>query len=77
MTKLNDTQRRALRFLAGSRPGCTQALLLAHGISGDVLDALVLQRMAKAQPRRRRVGSREKTVVWVEITKAGLHALAE
>jgi hypothetical protein len=77
MTKLNDTQRRALRFLAGSRTGCAQALLLAHGISGDILDALVLQRMAKAKPSRRRVGSRDKTVVWMEITKAGLQALAE
>jgi hypothetical protein len=52
-------------------------VLLAHGISGDILDALVLHGMAMAQPSRLSVGSREKTVVWVKITREGLQAIAK
>jgi hypothetical protein len=77
MTTLGDEHRRALTLLAHNRTGCTEALLSAHGISGDILDALVLQRMARARPTRLRVGSGEETVVWVEITKVGLQAITQ
>lgn len=75
--KLEDGHRRALKLLAGNRSGYAQAVLLAHGVSGDVVDALVLHGMAMAQPSRLRVGSRERTVVWVKITKQGLQAIAK
>jgi hypothetical protein len=52
-------------------------VLLAHGVSGDILDALVLHGMAMAQPSRLRVGSRERTVVLVKITREGLQAIAK
>jgi hypothetical protein len=51
-------------------------MLLAHGVSGETLDALVLHGMAKAQPSRLHFGSRERAVVWVKITKEGLQAIA-
>jgi hypothetical protein len=76
MIELDDEHRQALKLLSRNRRGCTQAMLLAHGVSGDVLDALVLRGMAMAQPSRLQ-GSRAKTVVWVKITKDGLQAIAK
>jgi hypothetical protein len=76
MIELNDEHRQALKLLAHNRQGCTQATLLAHGVSGDVLDALVLHGMAMAQPSRLQ-GSGENTVVWVRITREGLQAIAK
>jgi hypothetical protein len=76
MIELDDEHRQALKLLAYNRRGCTQAMLLAHGVSGDILDALVLHGMAMAQPSRLQ-GSQERTVVWVKITKDGLHAIAK
>jgi hypothetical protein len=75
MIKLNDGHRQALKLLARDNRGCTQAVLLAHGVSGDILDALVLHGMAMARPSRIRMGSRERTVVWMKITKEGLQAI--
>jgi hypothetical protein len=75
MIKLDDAHRLALKLLAYNRRGCTQTMLLAHGVSGETLDALVLHGMAKAQPSRLHFGSRERAVVWVKITKEGLQAI--
>jgi hypothetical protein len=77
MIKLGEGHRRALKLLARNQKGCTQAVLMAHGVSGDILDALVLHGMAMARPSRLRIGSRERTVVWVKITKDGLQAIAK
>jgi hypothetical protein len=76
MNELDDEHRQALKLLARNRRGCTQASLLAHGVSGDILDALVLHGMAMAQPSRLQ-GGREGTVVWVKITREGLQAIAK
>ncbi len=76
MMKLDDEHRQALKLLSHNRRGCPQATLLAQGVSGDVLDALVLQGMAMAQPSRLQ-GSREGSVVWVKITREGLQAIAK
>jgi hypothetical protein len=76
MIELDDAHRQALKLLAHNRRGCAQAMLLAHGVSGDILDALVLHGMAMAQPSRLQ-GSRERTVVWVKITREGLQAIAK
>jgi hypothetical protein len=40
---------RALRLLAGSPHGCTEAIMLAHGFTGEILGRLVLNGLA---PRR-------------------------
>jgi hypothetical protein len=69
MIELDDGHRQALKLLSHNRKGCPQAVLLAHGVSGAVLDALVVRGMAVAQPSRLRIGSRERTVVWVKITR--------
>jgi hypothetical protein len=49
---------------------------MAYGVPGDVVDALVFEELATAQPSVIRVGGREKTVVWVQITSAGVEAIA-
>jgi hypothetical protein len=49
MIELDDRHRQALELLAHDRKGCKQAMLLAYGVSGDILDALVLHGMATAQ----------------------------
>jgi hypothetical protein len=76
MIELDDRHRQALELLAHDRKGCKQAMLLAYGVTGDILDALVLHGMATAQPSRLQ-GSRERTVVWVKITSEGLRAIAK
>jgi hypothetical protein len=77
MPRLSPSERRALRLLARNRTGCALALLMAYGVPGDVVDALVFEELATAQPSVIRVGGREKTVVWVQITRAGVEAIAE
>jgi hypothetical protein len=42
MPKLSAGQRRALELLAGSPNGCTEALMVAQGITSDVLAHLIL-----------------------------------
>jgi hypothetical protein len=69
-------QRRALRLLAGSAFGYTEAIMLAHGFKAELLAALVRQGLATTQPGTIRAGRRQVEVVWVMITDAGQRALA-
>jgi hypothetical protein len=77
MAKLTDEQRRALQVLARHPAGCTEATILAHGLSIDLLGTLVFVRLATMQPNATEVGGRKKIVVWVNITAAGRQAIAE
>jgi hypothetical protein len=77
MPILSPTERRTLRLLARNRAGYAQAQLMAHGVPGDVLDALVLEELATARPSVICVDGLEKTVVWIQITRAGVEAIAE
>jgi hypothetical protein len=50
-------QRRALELLAGSaKQGCTEAFLLAHGFTVELLADLVQAGLATAQTERARAG---------------------
>jgi hypothetical protein len=42
---------RALRLLAGSPLGCTEAIMLAHGFTTEMLDALVRDGCGRCRKR--------------------------
>jgi hypothetical protein len=64
-------QRRALRVLAGSPHGCTQAIMLAHGFGTKMLADLIRDGLATTQPGTVRTGSRQIEVMWMMITDVG------
>jgi hypothetical protein len=69
-------ENRALRLLAGSPLGCTEAIMLAHGFAVETLSRLVLDCLATATPGTVNVGGRPITVTWLTITEIGRQALA-
>jgi hypothetical protein len=69
--------RRALELLAGSRDGCTEAIMLVHGFTVDMLVEMVNAGLATATGERVRAGKREMEVARVKITDAGQRALAD
>jgi hypothetical protein len=73
---ISAEQRRALRLLAGSPLGCTEAILLAHGFKTELLALLVRDGLATTQRGTMRAGRRRTEVVWVMITDAGRRAVA-
>jgi hypothetical protein len=66
---------RALELLASCRDGCTEALMLAHGFSIDMMVELVQAGLATATAERVVAGSRTIEVARVRITEAGRQAL--
>jgi hypothetical protein len=65
-------QRRALELLAVSaKQGCTEAFLLAHGFTLDLLTDMVRAGLATAQIERARAGGQTR----LHITDAGRRAL--
>jgi hypothetical protein len=73
---VSGEQRRALRLLAGSPLGATEALMLAHGFTNAMLDALVRDGLATAERRAMRAGRQPIQVTSFAITDAGRQALA-
>jgi hypothetical protein len=69
-------QNRALRLLAGSPHGCTEAIMLAHGFPFEMLTGLVRDGLATAAPGIMYAGKRPITVTWLAITDIGRQALA-
>jgi hypothetical protein len=68
---------RALRLLAAAPNGATEAIMLAHGFTSAMLDALVRDGLAMTERRAMRAGRRRIEVTWLTITDAGRQALAE
>jgi hypothetical protein len=73
---ISRDQRRALQMLAGSPLGATEAMMLAHGFTNAMLDALVRDGLATAERRAMRAGRQPIQVTWFAITDAGRQALA-
>jgi hypothetical protein len=67
---------RALRLLAGSPLGCTEAIMLAHGFTVELLVDLVRDGLATAAPGIMYAGKRPITVTRLRITDIGRQALA-
>jgi hypothetical protein len=76
MANLTDEQRRALRLLARSPNGCTEALLMAHAFEIAMLGTLVLGGLAVAVDHSTMAGRRRIKVTWLRITAAGRKAIA-
>ena len=75
--RADTTRRRALELLDASREGCTEAVMLAHGFTVDMLVELVTARLAIAQTERKVAGRRPVEVIRFRLTEAGRRALAE
>ena len=59
-----------------ARDGCTEAILLAHGVTVELLVDLVRARLASATAERVVAGHETTEVARVRITAAGREALA-
>ena len=70
-------RRRVLELLAGSRDGCSEAIMLAHGFTVDFLLDLIRTGMATTRTERVVAGGRAMEVARVRITEVGRRALAE
>jgi hypothetical protein len=69
-------RRRALELLASSRDGCTEAMMFAHGFTGDQMVKLVRDGLATAHTERMIGGSRATIeVARLKITDAGRRVL--
>jgi hypothetical protein len=73
----NPDRRRALELLAGSREGCSKAMMRAHGFSIDMLVELVKVGLATTKRERMVAGGRQTDGARVRITEAGRQALAK
>jgi hypothetical protein len=68
-------RRRALELLASSRNGCTEAIMLAHGFTVELMVDLCIAGLAIATPERMVAGGRTIEVVRMKITESGRRAL--
>jgi hypothetical protein len=68
--------RRALELLAASRDGCTEAIMLAHGFTVELMVDLCIAALAIATVERMVVGGRTVEIVRLKITEVGQQALA-
>jgi hypothetical protein len=68
-------RRRVLELLAGSRDGCSEAIMLAHGFTIEQMVELVRAGLATATAERVVAGRRTIEVTRVRITEAGRRAL--
>ena len=75
--RANTTRRRALELLDASREGCTEAVMLAHGFTVDMLIELVTARLSTTQTERMVAGGRRVEVIRFRITEAGRQALSQ
>jgi hypothetical protein len=69
-------RRRALELLAASRDGCTEAIMLAHGFTVELIVDLCIAGLVIATVERMVVGGRMVEIVRLKITEAGRQALA-
>jgi hypothetical protein len=72
---VNRDQRRALRLLATAPNGATEAIMLAHGFSAEMLAVLARGGLVTVEHGAMRAGRRPITVTWLMITDAGRQAL--
>ncbi len=76
MTTSSDEFWRALEVLAVSPEGCTQALLMAHGIRPALITELIDAEFARAKTERLFVDGRRVRVTRLRITEIGRAVLA-
>jgi hypothetical protein len=69
-------RRRALELVAANPDGCTEAIMLAHGLTFPQMVELVREGLATATAERVVAGGRTIEVARVRVTEAGRRALA-
>jgi hypothetical protein len=69
-------RRRALELLAASPDGCTEAIMLAHGFTVELLVELCMAELTIATPERMVAGGRTVQIARMRITEAGQRVLA-
>jgi hypothetical protein len=78
VARLDPEQRRALQMLANSGPsGLTEAILLSHGFSIELLVDITRADLAAVMIGNVRAGLSMITVVRLRITEAGLKAIQD
>jgi hypothetical protein len=77
MSKLTHEELRALRLLAQYPSGCTEPVILAHGFRLDRIANLVFRGLAKREVSILTIGGRQVKIVRMQITAAGLKAIAD
>ena len=73
MTKLTADHRRALRLLADNARGCTEAIMMAHGLKLQTIVDLTRDGLATATPEKVRAGGRTVEVTRVQLTDSKRH----
>jgi hypothetical protein len=73
---MRGERHRALRLLAAAPNGATEAIMLAHGFTNELLVDLVKNGLATATPETVHAAKRPIEVVRVQITDSGRLALA-
>jgi hypothetical protein len=73
----HPNRRRALELLAPCRDGCTEALMLAHAFSIDMMVELIRAGPATAQAERMVASGRTFEVARLQITEAGRRVLGD
>ena len=68
--------RRALELLEASIDGCTEAIMLAHGLSVEQMVELVRGGLASVAAQRVVTGQHVMEIARVRVTEAGRRALA-
>ena len=77
MAKLRDEELRTLRLLAQYPSGCTEPVILAHGFTLDRIANLVFRGFAKREVNNVTIGGRQVKIVRMQVTAAGLKAIAD
>ena len=67
--RFDTSRRRALELLAASPDGCTEAIMLAHGFTVELLVDLCIAELATATPDRMVAGERTVEVARMRITE--------
>ncbi len=75
--RLDRKTRDALELLTAASPGCPEPLLLAHGLTRELLAGLVRRGLATAQTESLVAGARGVEIVCLKITEAGRRALRD
>ena len=73
---MSAERHRALRLLAAAPNGATEAIMLAHGFTDEILGRLVLNGLATAAPGIMYAGNRPIEVTRLTITDVGRRAVA-
>jgi hypothetical protein len=77
MTKLSNDEVPVLRLLARSENGCTEPVILAQGFTLDQIADLIFRGFAKREVRNMPLDGRQVKIVRMQITSAGLKAIAD